>query len=292
MIIGPSRTILWLNFVYFFSKLGRDTAGCWMVCYIRSITDLPATSVMMDVCGRWVSCSHQGFKGILFAVADCRSSSLSYVMLTIFAGLVAEDWCQTSLAVNVRLRCLPDNLTEGKDWSSHSENVNLCLFSNKSFFMPPPPRWEHPILSWQWYGQSVFWAQFNILSDSILCQNWNYHLFPFTLSGFNTIQRKYEYFSFLSLISYSQLSVSNWRRGRDDLTQSPTFFFFAPLILPISFGLPAFSLSHRDWQLKIIAFIMCGVFIPSSSVFLFMREQKKKKKCWVQSVYSFPLLGD
>ena len=143
MIIGPSRTILWLNFVYFFSKLGRDTAGCWMVCYIRSITDLPATSVMMDVCGRWVSCSHQGFKGILFAVADCRSSSLSYVMLTIFAGLVAEDWCQTSLAVNVRLRCLPDNLTEGKDWSSHSENVNLCLFSNKSFFMPPPPPPTH-----------------------------------------------------------------------------------------------------------------------------------------------------
>lgn len=267
-----------------------------MVCYIRSITDLLATSVMMDVCGRWVSCSHQGFKGILFAVADCRSSSLSYVMLAIFTGLVAEGWCQTSLAVNIRLRCLPDNLTKGKDWSSHSQNVNLCLFSNKSFLWPPPPsRWEHPILSWQWYGQSVFWAQFNILSDSILCQNWNYHPFPFTSSGFNTIQRKYEYFSFLSLISYSQLSVSNWRRERDDLTHSPTFFFFfffAPLILPISFGLPAFSLSHRDWQLKIIAFIMCGVFIPSSSCVSLYERTKKKKKCWVQSVYSFPLLGD
>lgn len=114
-----------------------------MVCYIRSITDLLATSVMMDVCGRWVSCSHQGFKGILFAVADCRSSSLSYVMLAIFTGLVAEGWCQTSLAVNIRLRCLPDNLTKGKDWSSHSQNVNLCLFSNKSFLWPPPPQDEN-----------------------------------------------------------------------------------------------------------------------------------------------------
>ena len=158
--------------------------------------------------------------------------------------------------------------------------MSICVFLVINvFYDPPSSRSEHPILSWQWYGQSVFWAQFNILSDSILCQNWNYHPFPFTLSGFNTIQRKYEYFSFLSLISYTQLSVSNWRRERDDLTQSPTFFFFfAPLILPISFGLPAFSLSHWDWQLKIIAFIMCGVFIPSSSVFLFMREQKKKKK--------------
>ena len=76
-----------------------------------------------------MSHSHQGFEGILFAVTDCRSS-LSYVMFAIFTGLVVDDWCQ----LNIRLHCLPDNLMKGKDWNSHFENVNLCLFSNKSFF--------------------------------------------------------------------------------------------------------------------------------------------------------------
>lgn len=69
------------------------------------------------------------------------------------------------------------------------------------------------------------------------------------------------------------LSVIGGERERES-GSDPVPYFFAPLILPISFGLPAFPLPHRDWQLKIIAFIMCGVFIPSSSVFLFMREQK------------------
>lgn len=53
----------------------------------------------------------------------------------------------------------------------------------------------------------------------------------------------------------------------------PYFLFFTPLILPISFGLPAFSLFHWDWQLRIIAFIMCGVLSPAP-LFLFMSEQK------------------
>lgn len=173
---------------------------------------------------------------------------------------------------------------KGRDWNSHFENVNLSLFSNKSYFFYYP-RWEHPILSWQWYRQSVFWDQFNILSDSIDRQNRNHHQFSFTLSGFNTMPRKYEYISFLSLISYSQLSVSNWRRER---WSDPVPYFFAPLILPISFGLPAFSLSHRDWQLEIIAFIMCGVSFQALLCFSLWEN----KKCRAQSVYSFPLLGD
>lgn len=57
--------------------------------------------------------------------------------------------------------------------------------------------------------QSVFWDHFNAMSDLIHRQNWNLRPFSLTLSGFNAIQGKYEYFSFLSLISYSQLSVSN-----------------------------------------------------------------------------------
>lgn len=162
---------------------------------------------------------------------------------------------------------------KGRDWNSHSENVNLSPFSNKSFFMTQ--RWEHPILSWQWYRRSVFWDHFNILSDSIHCQNWNRHQFSFTLSGFNTMLRKYEYFSFLSLISYSQLSVSNWRRERArERWSDPVPYFFAPLILPISFGLPAFSLSHRDWQLKIIAFIMCGVSFQALLCFSLWENKK------------------
>lgn len=123
--------------------------------------------------------------------------------------------------------------------------MSICVFLVINLLFFYDPRWEHPILSWQWYRQSVFWDQFNILSDLINCQNWNQHPFPFTLSGFNTIQRKYEYFSFLSLISYSQLSVSNWRKERKRWSD-PVPYFFAPLILPISLGLPAFpSLSPR-----------------------------------------------
>lgn len=75
-----------------------------------------------------MSYSHHGFEGILFAVTDCRSS-LSYVMFAIFTGLVADDRCQ----LNIRLCCLPDNLMKGEDRNGHFENVNLCLFSNKSF---------------------------------------------------------------------------------------------------------------------------------------------------------------
>lgn len=77
-------------------------------------------TVMIDVRGGWVSCSQQGFEGIWFALSDCRacrgcSSSLSYVVFAIFTGLVAEDWCQWSLAVNISLDCLPDNLMKGRD---------------------------------------------------------------------------------------------------------------------------------------------------------------------------------
>lgn len=82
-----------------------------------------------------MSCSHQGFEEILFAVTDSRSSSLSYVMLAVFSGSVAEDQCSLSVGINIRLCCLSDNLMRGRDWNSHFENVNLCLFSNKSFFM-------------------------------------------------------------------------------------------------------------------------------------------------------------
>lgn len=68
------------------------------------------------------------------------------------------------------------------------------------------------------------------------------------------------------------LSVIGGKRERDDLTQSPTFLHLSFCLLVWDYQLS--PLSHRDWQLKIIAFIMCGVFIPSSSVFFFMREQK------------------
>lgn len=51
------------------------------------------------------------------------------------------------VAVNIRLCSSPDNLMKGRDWDSYFENVNLCLFSNTSFFNDS--RWEDPILSWQ-----------------------------------------------------------------------------------------------------------------------------------------------
>lgn len=49
-------------------------------------------------------------KGFCFAVTDCRSSSLSYVMFGLFPGLVAEDQRQSSLAVKISLCYLPGNL--------------------------------------------------------------------------------------------------------------------------------------------------------------------------------------
>lgn len=207
------------------------------------------------------------------------SSSLSYVVFAIFTGLVAEDWCQWSLAVNISLDCLPDNLMKGRDWSSHSENVNLCLSSNKSFLMTQ----NENILFCLGNDTDSLWFEITLISCQIwsIVKNWNHHSFSFSLSGFNTIQRRYEYFSFLSLISYSQLPVSNWRRERererDDLTQSPTFFFhlsFCLLVLAYQLSL---SLSHthtRRLAAEDNSFHNVWRFIPSYFVFLFMIEQK------------------
>lgn len=63
-------------------------------------------------------------------------------------------------------------------------------------------------------------------------------------------------------------------RGRERWSDPVPYFFFAPLILPINFGLPAFSLSRGDWQLKIIAFIMCGVSFQALLCFSLWENKK------------------
>lgn len=52
--------------------------------------------------------------------------------------------------------------------------MSICVFLVINLFYES--RKEHPILSWPWYTQSVFWDQFNILSDLIDCQNLNHFL--------------------------------------------------------------------------------------------------------------------
>lgn len=228
---------------------------------------------MMDMCGGWVSCSHQGFEGILSAVTDCRSSSLSYVMLAIFTGLVAEDQCQPSLALNAGVCCLPDNLMKGWDWNSHFENVNLCLFSNKSFFFIMTQ--DENILFCLGNDTDSLCFEISLISCQIwytvkiettihfLCQG----LIPFR-ENMNISH------SSVSFHILNCLSVIGGERERERWSD-PVPYFFAPLILPISFGLPAFSLSL---SLRLAAednsFHNVWSFIPSSSVFLFMREQK------------------
>lgn len=56
-------------------------------------------------------------------------------MLVISTTIVVEDWCQLSPSVNMRLWRSLRNLMKGMVCSSHFENVNLRLFSNKSYPM-------------------------------------------------------------------------------------------------------------------------------------------------------------
>lgn len=116
------------------------------------------------------------------------------------------------------------------------------------------------------------------MSDLIHTRTWNHHSFSFTLSGFNTIQKRYEYFLFLSLISYSQLSVSNWEDGvRERVWPSPLLFLhlsFGLLVLAyVLFLSPSQRLAADD-----NSFQNAQGFIPSFSVFLFMGEQKNIKR--------------
>lgn len=62
------------------------------------------------------------------------------------------------------------------------------------------------------------------------------------------------------------------RQRRCDVTQSPTSLHlsFCPLVLDY----PRSLLSHSDWQLKIIAFIMCGDSFQAVLCSGLMREQK------------------
>lgn len=76
-----------------------------------------------------------------------------------------------------------------------------------------------------------------------------------------------------SSVSFHILNCLSVIRGeRETIWPSPLLFLHLSFcLLVLDYRL---CLSHWDWQLKIIAFIMCVVFIPSSSLFLFMREQK------------------
>lgn len=81
-----------------------------------------------------------------------------------FTTMLTEGGCQLSLSVNISICSLPHNLMKGRDWSSHFENVNLCLFCNKSYLMTQ----NENILSCLGNDMDSLWFEISLIS----CQIW------------------------------------------------------------------------------------------------------------------------
>lgn len=98
--------------------------------------------------------------------------------------------------------CLPDSLTKTK---GAILKMSICVFLAINlfffFFSFYDSRWEH-LHTVSAVMQTVC---VSLISRHIRCivKNQNVGPLSFILSGFNAVQRRCEYFSFLSLISYS-----------------------------------------------------------------------------------------
>lgn len=151
-----------------------------------------------------------------------RSSSWSRVVFAILTGLLVEEGCfirQWHFGVQIL-------------WNKNNS------FSHKSCVFFCHQRHEHPLLPWPWCTQSAFGDQFNILSDLILfffllCQG------LISFRGNLNISHPSVSFHLLNC-----LSVIGGKRASEIIWPSPLLFLFSPLILLISFGLPALSLSY------------------------------------------------
>lgn len=187
-------TVLWLSTYVWKSNNDGCVYGWWVLHSLKNLSD--------------------------FVYSACRSSTLSYVMPAHSSGLVAEYQAMEF--------CLL--IWWKQEIGTVILKMSMCVFLVIHLFFNDSS-WEDPILSPQWYN--LCFEISLILSDLIHCRKWNHHQFSFTLSGFNTIQGKYEYFSFLSLISYFQLSVSNWEREREMIWPSPLLFLHLSFCLLI-----------------------------------------------------------